>query len=77
MDYFFCFHGTLIQNGKFQISLRDGSGKVAPTVFSMPQEKLQLANPSKKETVCILAGNLKGRYGTVKVGVRSRQTVVL
>ena len=34
----------------------------------MPQEKLQLAHPSKKEMVCILEGDLKGRYGTVKVG---------
>lgn len=59
----------------FQVSLRDGSGKVESRAFAVHYSELALAEAPKKETVYVLTGDHKGQRGIIKV-VQNRDAFV-
>lgn len=64
-----------MQTGTFQVSLRDGSGKVDLKAFPMHYSELALAEVPKKEAVYVLAGEYQGQTGVAKV-VQNREAFV-
>jgi hypothetical protein len=54
-----------------QLSLRDKNGSLLPGGFRMHYTDMDLAAPSKRERVVVLAGREKGKLGTVNVSLVS------